>query len=152
MELHDPPSMQRRDVKVIYERRLSESTDFWPAVDATNAELADSGLYITHFFGEDQVVLRPNWREDRVRLTSTCTHLVLYRLGDIDLLLSKLMRDDPIDQSDAMFIVRQSGMSRHALAQGLAAARLPDSPEVREQFEKASSRLLRRLAGASTGP
>ena len=77
----------------------------WEAVEEVNRELADQELYISHFFEEDQVILRPTWRDDRVRLpTSMGRNLVLYRLADLDLVLTKLMRDDPIDQADALFI------------------------------------------------
>jgi hypothetical protein len=124
---------------------LNETTNFWAAVDETNAELADSGLYVSHFFTEDQVVLRENWRESRLRLACDLARLILYRLSDLDLILSKLMRDDPIDQVDALFIVRRAGIDVDAVRGAIHAARLPESAEVREQFEKASDRLLRAL-------
>ena len=125
---------------------LNETTNFWDAVDRTNAELSESGLYISHFFAEDQVILRPQWRQERVALTGDWTNLTLHRLGDLDLLLSKLMRDDPIDHADAMFIVRRTALGRPEIECALREARIPDSVEIREQFARATARLLQALA------
>ena len=65
---------------------LDETTNFWQAVETVNKELSDQELYISHFFTEDQVILRPNWRENRARITGEWRSLTLYRLGDPDLL------------------------------------------------------------------
>lgn len=121
---------------------LSESTDFWEAVASANNELAGDGLYISHFFTEDQVILLPAWRANRVELPAVWSHLSLYRLGNLDLLLSKLMRDDAIDQSDARFIVDRAALDRAGIEWALDAAIIPDSTEIREQFAIASQRLL----------
>ena len=125
---------------------LNRTTNFWEAVDAVNSELADQELYISHFFVEDQVILRPDWRENRVQLPGQWGRLRLYRLGNSDMLLSKLMRDDPLDQSDARFIAERGGLSPAAIREIIAAARIPDITEIREQFELASRRLLDSLA------
>jgi hypothetical protein len=124
---------------------LDENTNFWQAVEAVNEELSDQELYISHFFSEDQVILRPDWQEDRVRIRGEWQLLALYRLGNLDLLLSKLMRDDPIDQSDARFIVSRAGLKEAGIRAALKAARVPDSEEIREQFALASERLLASL-------
>jgi hypothetical protein len=121
---------------------LAERTRFWDAVTELNEELSEEGLYISHFFGEEQVILLPEWREQRVSIAGPWEHLRLYRLGDLDLLLSKLMRDDPIDRSDALFIVQRAGLSRDKLASILDRARIPDIPELHEQFEICRTRLL----------
>lgn len=65
-------------------------------------------------------------------------------LGDMDLLLSKLMRDDPIDLKDAQFIIEQGHLSRKDVEKALIAARIPDVEEIRDQFKAASRRLLNR--------
>lgn len=124
---------------------LNESTNFWEAVDLTNTELAEDDLYVSHFFTEDQVVLRAEWKDQRVRLPGAWRHLELFRLGNIDLLLSKLMRDDPIDRSDALFIVRESGLHRNTIEAAIRRARVPACTEIREQFAIASKRLLESL-------
>lgn len=125
---------------------LNETTDFWRAVDALNADFADQELYISHFFTEDQVILRPDWREHRVRIEGPWRRLSIYRLGDLDLLLSKLMRDDPIDREDALFIVRSARLSREAIEEALDAARIPEVPDIREQFALAVSKLRDAIA------
>jgi hypothetical protein len=48
----------------------NESTNFWQAVDQTNAELAPDDLYVSHFFTEDQVTLLPDWRTHRILRSS----------------------------------------------------------------------------------
>ena len=121
---------------------LASTTTFWDAVQALNEELADKGLYISHFFTEDQIILLPDWRAKRVHLPGPWNHLDLYRLGNADLLLSKLMRDDPIDQADARFIYDRSGFSRREIEQIIARARVPDAAEIKEQFEICSTKLL----------
>jgi hypothetical protein len=124
---------------------MLSKTNFWDAVEATNVALREQELYISHFFTEDQVILRPDWRENRVPIAGPWTHLDLFRLGDTDLLLSKLMRDDPIDRTDALFIVRSGGFTAEQITRAISAARLPASPEVAEQFHAATARLLSSL-------
>ena len=70
---------------------LVKDTNFWPAIEEVNALFADQELYISHFFEESQVILTPDWREKRLRISGPWTHLDLYRLGNEDLFLSKLM-------------------------------------------------------------
>jgi hypothetical protein len=43
-------------------------SDFWIAQQATNAELKNRGLYITHLFSELDVILEPDWQSRRVVL------------------------------------------------------------------------------------
>ncbi|MCP4398330.1 MAG: hypothetical protein GY801_13660 [bacterium] len=124
---------------------LLETTNFWEAVNAVNRELADQELYISHFFEETQVILRPNWREQRVKINQSWNTLILYRLGDIDLLLSKLMRDDPIDLEDALFIYEHGTLDTETLKRAFQETRIPDIPEIKEQFELASQRFLRSI-------
>ena len=98
---------------------LLETTNFWEAVNQVNHELSDQELYISHFFEEDQVILRQDWQIHRVKVERSWHHLDLYRLGDIDLLLSKLMRDDPIDREDALFIYEQGRLDVATVTQAL---------------------------------
>ena len=125
---------------------LNDKTNFWEAIEQVNQELTDQELYISHFFTESQVILLPDWRSNRVRIPGSWNHLDLYRLGNIDLLLSKLMRDDPIDRADAQFIVRVSNLGISDITNAIDRARVPDSPEIQEQLEQASSKLLKTLA------
>ncbi len=140
-----------RDVDAVFwlgqAEELNDSTNFWSAIEIVNEELADQELYISHFFTEDQVILTPDWRSQRIRIPGPWEHLDLHRLSDIDLLLSKLMRDDPLDRSDALFIVSSADLSLSDIEQAISEARIPDAPEIHEQFEFASKKLLNALRG-----
>lgn len=113
---------------------LAAQTNFWDALEAVNAELGECGLYISHLFTEDQVILGRDWRQNRKRIAGPWDNLAVFRLGDSDLFLSKLMRDDPVDRADAQFIVRAANLDADAIRRAIAAARVPDIAEVREQF------------------
>lgn len=139
--------LQSRDVDAVLwlgqAEELNEQTNFWEAVDETNRRLADHELYISHFFTEDQVVLQPDWRAHRVGLQGSWSHLSLYRLGDLDLLLSKLMRNDPLDQRDALFLARHAGLPRENIERAVRSARIPAVPEIQDQFTLASKAFLK---------
>ncbi len=117
---------------------LIERTNFWEAIDQVNGLFADQELYISHFFEESQVILTPEWRSKRVRIRSSWNNLDLYRLGDEDLFLSKLMRDDPIDRADALFIVKAAPLSMDQIRRAIQLARIPPVPEIAEQFDRCS--------------
>jgi len=147
----DPPDEYAwsRDIDAVLwlgqAEELDAGTNFWQALEQLNRELADQELYISHLFEEDQVILTPAWRENRVRIPGPWRKLDLHRLGNTDLLLSKLMRDDPIDQADALFIVDRAGFDGAYVKRALRSARVPEVPEIREQFALASLRLLSRI-------
>jgi hypothetical protein len=113
---------------------LAQHTNFWEAVEATNRLLAEAGLYVSHLFDETQVILRPCWREARQPIPGDWRCLKLSRLGDLDLLLSKLMRDDPQDLRDALFIAEATRLDEAAVSGALAEARVPAIAELQEQF------------------
>ncbi|MBP7830658.1 MAG: hypothetical protein KA248_12150 [Kiritimatiellae bacterium] len=119
---------------------LARGTDFWQAVTRVNRELAPRGLYISHFFEEAQIILTPEWRQHRVAIPGSWRRLSLYRLGDGDLFLSKLMRYDPQDLDDARFIAERAGLSREDIRGWIERARVPDIPEIREQFQLCAGR------------
>ena len=120
---------------------LNEKTNFWEAVEQINETLAEQ-LYISHFFVEDQVILTSDWKKNRCTINGDWQHLDTYRLGNADLLLSKLMRDDAIDHKDALFIVDRAGFSQRDIQAILNSAIVPEVPEIIEQFQLASKRLL----------
>lgn len=124
---------------------LLESTNFWEAIEETNGALAETGLYVSHLFMADQVILTGSWQDYRVRVDGPWCHLELYRLGDEDLLLSKLMRDDPHDRGDALFIANRAGIGVRELEELLNRAVVPESAEIAEQFRAASQSLIRSL-------
>jgi hypothetical protein len=125
--------------------KLLETTNFWQAIDETNHALSEAGLYVSHLFVEDQVILTEQWKEVRIPIKGPWRHLRLSRLGDQDLLLSKLMRDDPHDRSDALFIALQAGMQIKTIKKLLKRAVVPESPELTEQFHMAADRLIEAL-------
>ena len=124
---------------------LLAETNFWHAIEETNEALADSGLYVSHLFAENQVVLTATWKKSRVPISGPWHRLRVLRLGDEDLLLSKLMRDDPHDREDALFIARTAGLAARDVERLLLQAIVPPIPEIAEQFEAASKRLLQVL-------
>jgi len=90
-------------------------------------------------------VLRPDWRTHRVPIHGPWGELSLYRLGDLDLFLSKLMRDDPVDQTDARFIVERACLSQNQIREAIRSARVPDDADVREQFARCFAKFLQPL-------
>ena len=89
---------------------LLRQSNFWEAVECVNRAMADRNLYISHLFDETQVILRPDWRAQRVAIPGrTWQRLLLHRLCNEDLFLSKLMRYDPQDLKDARFIADKAG-------------------------------------------
>lgn len=122
---------------------LERSGNFWAALEQVNDEFEDDGLYMTHLFDEDQVVLRPTWRDERVAIAGSFRRLVLHRLADADLLLSKMMRYDPTDLDDLAFVVSRSRLGPDDVAGIVGQARLPDSEEIREQVGLCRAWLVR---------
>lgn len=144
---HPPPDVfLSRDVDAVFwvgqAEELMEKTNFWEAVSNVNQKMADHNLYISHFFAEDQVILTSEWRERKLRIPGNFMRLDLFRLSNEDMLLSKLMRDDPQDQRDACFIIQSAKWTKTDVLQILKRARIPDIPELEEQFQSASARLI----------
>jgi hypothetical protein len=113
-------------------------TNFWDAIEEVNALYSDQELYISHFFEETQVILTPDWRIKRLPVRGAWRQLSVLRLGNEDLFLSKLMRDDPIDRNDARFIIRNGNLSPEAIQAAIRSARVPPIPEIQEQFARCS--------------
>jgi hypothetical protein len=113
---------------------LLRKTNFWKAVEEVNHDFRDQELYISHLFEEDQVILTPKWREQRVRIHGRWKKVQVYRLGDVDPFLSKLMRNDPQDLADAKFVIDQAAWTESEVADIISSARVPDVQDVREQF------------------
>ena len=120
---------------------LAEHGNFWAAVEDVNRLFADQELYISHFFEETQVILTPTWRQKRTPVPGEWKRLRLYRLGNEDLFLSKLMRDDPIDRADAQFIIRAAPLSQEQIRSAIRMARVPPIPEIEDQFNACIRRL-----------
>ncbi|MDF1738205.1 MAG: hypothetical protein P1U86_03515 [Verrucomicrobiales bacterium] len=130
---------------------LSEDKQFWESIEATNEELSDKGLYITHLFGEEQVFLRRDWTEHLVPVLRPPTkYLNLFRPATIDLVLTKMMRgDDPQDMEDAAFLIRHDRISTEQLEAAFACANLTDIVELHGAFDRAKPLVLE-MASSNT--
>lgn len=115
---------------------------FWDAQEATNEELRPRGLYITHIFSEADVFLRPDWLAQRVRISGDFAKLTLYRPATVDLILTKMMRDDPSDLADIEFLLAREPISLAQLEVALKAVRLPELEEYRYILDRVRPKVL----------
>lgn len=118
---------------------LMEDDGFWEAQERANRSLEPRGLYITHLFCEDQVFLRPDWEQHLVPIVRPETRwLRLFRPHAVDLILTKMMRgNDPQDMEDVRFIMENSRVTPGEMETAFQQVRMPDVPELRDEFEKA---------------
>lgn len=116
---------------------IDADDQFWDAVEMTNEELRDSGLYLTHLFTDAQVALRPEWLASisPVQLEGL-GRLQPFRPATVDLVLSKMMRVDPLDREDILFLLKQDDWTRGELEAAVENVRLPQAPEIREAFAR----------------
>lgn len=59
----------------------------------------------------------------------------------VRLLLGELMQDDPLDQDDVRLILSRAGLTREQIEQAIRIARVPNIPEILQQFQQAGRRL-----------
>jgi hypothetical protein len=121
---------------------IEADDQFWTAVDLTNRELEPSGLYITHLFSDSQVILRPDWLDHIVQISCGLTKLSIYRPHVLDLILTKMMREDPQDLADIRFLLDQEAVSRNDLIGAFDQARVPAIEEIRIAFTTNKQRVL----------
>jgi hypothetical protein len=126
---------------------LRADEQFWDARDATNRELEPLGLYITHLFGEDQIFLRPGWLHRRIPLPVKFEFLQLLGPARIDLILTKMLRDDAQDLD-----VRHEPADRDELLAAFQRVRLPELDEFRCIFDRAKPKVLALLEGKPVQP
>ncbi len=119
--------------------------DFWQAQQRTNAKLESKGLYITHLFRELEVILKPDWLSQRVRVPLELRKLVVFRPSTLDLILTKMARGDENDLADIQFLLGQDTFTPDQLRHAFARARVPDVPEIRELFQNAQPKVLAML-------
>lgn len=115
---------------------FTHNDDFWNAQEAVNKELETESLYITHIFSEADVIIRPDWANSRVPIPLTFQKLRVFRPSTIDLILTKMMRDDPEDLADIEFLLRHEPSVAIQIPQVFNLAAIPNIPEVVEQFER----------------
>jgi hypothetical protein len=120
---------------------------FWIALESTNRELEPGGLYITHLFRDDQVVLSPSWLEHVVPIPLTgLRHLSILRPSVGDLVLTKMMRVDPQDRADILFLLSQIPSASSSIPATLDAAIIPVIPEIQAAFDENKRWILSLLA------
>ncbi len=137
------------DVIVPSGRELSIDADsqFWDAIKATNRELEEKKLYITHIFPEREVVLTPEWKQFLVPLPNPkLQKLRLSRPRILDLVVSKMGRGDLQDQADIrtmLTLQREIRLVAPSAAEIAEAAKCAMVPDVyREIFSRAAAQVL----------
>jgi hypothetical protein len=97
--------------------KIESDDQFWKAIESTNKILEPSGLYLTHLFTDRQVALTPDWLEKVVPIPSeSYRFLRLFRPSSIDLILTKMMRNDAQDLEDIRFIMEQESIPSATLS------------------------------------
>jgi len=138
-----PEAARTQDVDAIIstlqEKELEADGRFWDAIEASNAELAARGLYITHLFSEREIFLRRDWSNRIVPVTKlNLRHLKLLRPATVDLVLSKMMRgSDPQDMADAEFMIRHDRITEAQMLDAFAQMKPIELVELRDAFTKA---------------
>jgi hypothetical protein len=144
---HEPRHETTQDVDAIIPLaqldQLRADSQFWDARDATNAELAERGLYMTHLFTEADVFRLPDWVNRRVPIPSSFSHLKLLRPAALDLILTKMMRGaDPEDLSDIEFLLKHERLAEPELRAAFERVRVPDIQELHDAFRAAQPKVM----------
>lgn len=85
---------------------LIAGADFGTALAAANAELEPQGLYLTHIWGPEQLILADGWKARcRPIALPSLRKLRLEALGPADLIISKLARADDGDLRDMEYLL-----------------------------------------------
>ena len=125
-------------ISVAQSEELASDPQFWDAIEAANAELAEQGLYMTHLFSERDVFLRANWRQNIVAIDRISLRWIrLFRPSTIDLVLTKMMRgNDPQDMADAKFMIEHDKISRKQIEEAFAVMNPIELVELRDAFKR----------------
>ncbi len=120
---------------------------FWLAIEKTNQELDFQGLYLTHLFLDTQVILTPDWLQKIVPISLPgLQYLTLFRPSTPDLILTKMMRVDPQDRSDIMFLLQSELLTPTSADHLFSSARIPKIVEIQDAFKQNSEWLIHQLA------
>ena len=75
----------------------------------TNQKLKSEGLYITHVFDEKQIVLHSTWFNSKLEIgIKDINNLIIFVPSPLDLILTKMMRIDPLDREDIRLIYEKN--------------------------------------------
>ena len=92
---------------------------------------------MTHIFDEKQIILHPNWYSNKVKIqTDELNYLNIFVPSPLDLILTKMMRVDPLDRSDIVFIFENAEIKSQELRSYCIEAVCPDQAEIRDAFKK----------------
>lgn len=131
---------------------IEGDAQFWRALDLANRDLESEGLYMTHLFPDDQVILTPDWLQRIVALgVDGFLHVRPFRPAALDLVLTKMMREDPQDLADIDFLLQREPFSSDQLRAAFVEARVPEIPEIRLAFVANQPRVLRLAHGRQGG-
>ena len=126
--------------------KIEADHQFWDALELTNHELTASGLYITHLFSDDQIILSPGWYHNIKPICCPCLGLLQpFRPSTADLILTKMMRIDPQDRDDIEFLLTELDIPAVPLTSVICNAVIPDVPEIIEAFQLNKEWLLSRI-------
>ena len=117
--------------------KIEADVQFWKAIEITNKSLMPEGLYVSHLFTDEQVAITPDWLKKIVPIEiGGLKHLRLFRPSTIDLILTKMMRNDRQDIGDISFLLAQERVDGIELDKAIASARPLDIPELQRIFTK----------------
>ena len=112
--------------------------------------LMPEGLYVSHLFTDEQVALTNGWLKKIVPIeTGDLRHLRLFRPSAIDLILTKMMRNDRQDLEDIGFILSQEKIDIAELGRAFAEAKPLALVELQQIFIKMQPEVLEMAARAS---
>ena len=131
--------------------KIEADDQFWKAIDFTNKSLVPDGLYISHLFTDKQVTLTPDWLSKIVPIEANgFKHLRLFRPSSVDLVLTKMMRNDRQDIEDIRFILAHERVERADIEKAFAAVRPHEVRELQQIFVEMQP-LVRGMAAPSKG-
>lgn len=143
---------------------ISSDEKFWDALEGANQDLKPDGLYMTHLFQEEQIILSPDWSDKTILLELGLNYIQISRPSTLDLILTKMMRGDKYDLEEIGFLIESDNITPEELAAAFKTARVPDENEILDLFQRVQPLVLKiaeKLAGregfavtesAATGP
>jgi len=129
---------------------ITNDEKFWDALESTNQDLKPEGLYMTHLFQEEQIILSPNWSDKTILLELGLNHIQISRPCTLDLILTKMMRCDKSDLDEIRFLIESDHITPEELEAAFKTARVPDENEILDLFQRAQPLVLeiaKELAG-----
>lgn len=121
---------------------LKEDESFWLAQELSNRQLRPQGLYITHLFSETDIIIQPDWLSRRMHISGPFDKLRLFRPSTVDLILTKMMRDDRQDLDDIRFLLQQERLTKGDLMLAFQRARVPELREFDQIFKGLQPKVL----------